>query len=107
VPEGGIGALHFHALVVMLWLTLTLVLVESETKEIWALLLTCFMFMNAIAPLLVEPGARRASINPAPVVLHWHALASLEVGADHLLRWAVQVAASFFQNALTSVMVEG
>jgi hypothetical protein len=90
----------------MLWLALALVLVESEAKEIGALLLASFLLMNAIAPLLVKPGAWWASINLAPVVLHWHALAFLEVGADHLLLRAVQVA-MFFQNALAGVLVEG
>jgi hypothetical protein len=53
----------------------------------------------------VEEGAWWASVDLAPVVTNWHALALLEVWADTLLLWAVQIAI-LFQDALTSVVVE-
>ena len=105
VPVGIVGAVFLHALAVVHWLALTLVLVELQAKEVGALLLASIVHGHAIAPLLVEEGAWWAAVNLAPVIAHGHALAFLEVGAHHLLLGAVHVAV-LLQNTLASPLIE-
>lgn len=105
MPVGILWAVLLHALTIVHWFALAHVFVEPETEEIRALLIAGLVHWNAVAPLFVKEGAWWAFVDLAPVVGHWHALALVEVGADHLLCWAVQVAL-LVQDALAGKFVE-